>query len=283
MYYLAPSELDYKAKKCKRCFYIYKKNKISSGNFPPPVFSSFDVCQTNYFKSKNCSDLTDQLPKGRFMSSDELPGKISSVEMHDNKKRSFILQGKPDIVIKFEKEGYGIIDFKTTNLKDTKSESYKYQLEAYAQIFTNPGGTKTAKTPKLDPITHMGIMQFYPTEIFEHRENECDLKMKTQYSPLKRDEKDFLNHITTIIDLLEKNDVPEFNQSCNECTFVMKQNQLDGPEGPNSPDKTNSKISNQLYTDVLFETAKVKAFRKKNGGGKKKEEKNKIEELNKDK
>ena len=31
MYYLAPSELDYKAKKCKRCFYIYKKDKISSG------------------------------------------------------------------------------------------------------------------------------------------------------------------------------------------------------------------------------------------------------------
>ena len=126
-------------------------------------------------------------------------------------------------------------------------------------------------------------MQFYPTEIFEHRENECDLKMKTQYSPLKRDEKDFLNHITTIIDLLEKNDVPEFNQSCNECTFVMKQNQLDGPEGPNSPDKTNSKISNQLYTDVLFETAKIKAFRKKNNEGGKKKKKNKIEKLNKDK
>jgi hypothetical protein len=81
MYYLAPSELDYKAKKCKRCFYIHKKDKISSGNFPPPVFSSFDVCQTNYFKSKNCSDLTDQLPEGRFMTSNELPGKISSVEM----------------------------------------------------------------------------------------------------------------------------------------------------------------------------------------------------------
>ena len=274
MYYLAPSELDYKAKKCKRCFYIHKKDKISSGNFPPPVFSSFDVCQTNYFKSKNCSDLTDQLPEGRFMTSNELPGKISSIEMQDNKKRSFILQGKPDIVIKFEKEGYGIIDFKTTNLKDTKSESYKYQLEAYAQIFTNPGGTKTAKTPKLTPITHMGIMQFYPTEIFEHRDNECDLRMKTQYSPLKRDEKDFLNHITNIIDLLEENKVPDFNPSCNECSFVIKQNSLGNIDFENS---------NELYTDVLFETAKVKAFRKKNGGGKKKEEKNKIEELNKDK
>ena len=45
----------------------------------------------------------------------------------------------------------------------------------------------------------MGIMQFYPTEIFEHRENECDLKMKTQYSPLKRDEKDFFNQQILLI------------------------------------------------------------------------------------
>jgi len=161
------------------------------------------------------------------MVSDELPGKISSAEMQDNKKRSFILQGRPDIVIKFEKDGYGIIDFKTTNLKDTKSESYKYQLEAYAQIFTNPGATKTAKTPKLSPITHMGIMQFYPTEIFEHRENECDLRMKTQYSSLKRDEKDFMNHITNIIDLLERNEVPDFDPKCNECIFVTRQGQLE--------------------------------------------------------
>ena len=184
-----------------------------------------------------------------------------------------MFQGRPDIVIKFEKEGYGIIDFKTTSLKDTKSESYKYQLEAYAQIFTNPGAPKTAKTPKLNPITHMGIMQFYPTEIFEHGENECDLKMKTQYSPLKRDEKDFLNHITNIIDLLEKNEVPPYEPGCNECSFVMKQKNLDISDSENS---------NKLYTDVLFETAKVKAFRKKNGGGKKKE-KIKIDELNKDK
>ena len=47
-------------------------------------------------------------------------------------------------------------------------------------------------------------------------------------------------------------------------------------------DISDSENSNKLYTDVLFETAKVKAFRKKNGGGKKKE-KIKSDELNKDK
>ena len=50
--------------------------------------------------------------------------------------------------------------------------------------------------------------------------------MKTQYSPLKRDEKDFFNHITNLIDLLEEPNVPEFNESCNYCNFVNKQMQL---------------------------------------------------------
>ena len=40
---LAPSELDYKAKKCQRCFYLEKNKKIATKAFPPPVFSRFDV------------------------------------------------------------------------------------------------------------------------------------------------------------------------------------------------------------------------------------------------
>ena len=49
-YLFSPSELDYKAKKCQRCFYISKKYKINPGDKPPPVFSNFDVVQKNYFK-----------------------------------------------------------------------------------------------------------------------------------------------------------------------------------------------------------------------------------------
>ena len=78
--------------------------------------------------------------------------------------------------------------------------------------------------------------------------------MKTQYSPLKRDEKDFLNHITNIMNLLEENKVPDFNPSCNECSFVIKQNNLGNTDFENS---------NELYPDVLFETAKIKTLEKK--------------------
>ena len=224
-YLFSPSELDYKAKKCQRCFYILKKYKISPGDKPPPVFSNFDVVQKNYFKNLNSKDLTDQLPDGKFMNKDNLPGLIISDILEDNDGRKFQLRGVPDIVIKFKNknDGYGIIDFKTTNLSNTKSDNYKYQLEAYAQIFKKPGATKTASTPKLSPITHMGVLQFFPEKIFKHQISDCDLKMQMSYSPLKRNEEDFFKHISNLINCLEQEKAPDFNSNCNYCKFVQGQ------------------------------------------------------------
>ena len=220
---LAPSELDYKPKKCQRCFYLEKNYKIGPKDFPPPVFSRFDVVQQAYYKDKNTSDLTKELPAGRIMNKDELPGRVVSETLTDNKGRKFILGGRPDIVIKFDKGGYGIIDFKTTKISDDKSENYKHQLEAYAQIFSKPGSTKSKKTPLLTPISHMGILQFDPSDIQSHNNDSCDMRMNISYSPLKRDEKDFFENITKIIDILNNPSIPNFTEDCNFCKFVKQQ------------------------------------------------------------
>ena len=44
-YSFSPSELDYKAKKCPRCYSLSKHYKITPGDRPPPVFSTFDSVQ----------------------------------------------------------------------------------------------------------------------------------------------------------------------------------------------------------------------------------------------
>ena len=222
-YSFSPSELDYKAKKCSRCFDIHKHNKINPGDRPPPVFSSFDAVQKPYFKKTNTKSWCDDLPDGEIMDSNELPGKIVSDGLVDDKQRKFILAGNPDIVIKFKDKSFGIVDFKTTVISLDKAENYRFQLEAYAQIFSSPGSTKKSKTPKLSPITHMGILQFYPEEITSHTDHDCDLKMKTSYSSLNRDESGFYNYITKLIDLLEQPTIPSFNKDCNFCNFTKKQ------------------------------------------------------------
>ena len=220
---LAPSELDYKPMKCPRCFYLAKKKKIALQNFPPPVFSNFDVVQQAYFKDKNTSALTVDLPPGRILKKDELPGRVVSETLKDRKGREFILGGRPDIVIEFEDKSYGIIDFKSTNLKDDKAESYRYQLEAYRHIFTYPGRIKKGPTPKLSPITHMGVLQFFPNDIFNHNDDLCSLNLKMSYSKLEQDDKKFMERIEYILDILNLPKPPLFNEDCTDCIFVKNQ------------------------------------------------------------
>ena len=220
---LAPSELDYLPDKCPRCFYLAKVKKIAVKSFPPPVFSNFDVVQQGYFKNQNTSVLTSSLPSGKIMKKDELPGRVVSKTLEDNKGREFILGGRPDVVAHFEDGSYGIIDFKTTNIKENKAENYRYQLEAYGQIFTHPGSIKKGPTPKLEPITHMGVLQFFPNEIFDHKKNSCQLNLEMSYSKLERNEDGFYDRITKIIDILNSNETPDFTESCSDCNFVLNQ------------------------------------------------------------
>ena len=223
---LAPSELDYMPMKCPRCFYLAKIKKISLKNFPPPVFSNFDIVQQEYFKSKNTSNLSTSLPSGKIMQKNQLPGRVVSSTLKDNKGREFILGGRPDVVIAFDDQTYGIIDFKTTNIKEDKAESYRYQLEAYRYIFTYPGSIKKGPTPKLSPITHMGVLQFFPNEIFGQNNKGCQLNMEMSYSALKQDDKLFMDRITYILDILTNSSIPNINSNCFDCNFIKEQNLL---------------------------------------------------------
>ena len=220
---LAPSELDYKPVKCARCYYLEKIKKIKLMNFPPPVFSNFDVVQQAYFKDKNTSALTSHLPPGRIMQKEEMPGRVVSTTLKDNKGREFILGGRPDVVIEFDDKSYGIIDFKTTNIKSDKAESYRYQLEAYRYIFSYPGSIKKGPTPKLSPITHMGVLQFEPKSISDNKENNCSLNLEMSYSKLEQNDKKFFTRIEMILDILELKDPLPVNENCTDCMFVQNQ------------------------------------------------------------
>ncbi len=223
---IAPSSLDYKITKCPRCFYLEKKLKTAVDSYPPPVFSNFDVVQQNYFKNLNTNQLSNKLPSGKIMTKSELPGRVVSEELKDSKGRKFILGGRPDIVIKFDDDSYGIIDFKTTQLSDNKAENYKYQLESYAQIFTNPGSTKTAPTPKLEPISQIGVLQFFPSEIFDHEEDNCKLNFKMSYVKLERDIDDFYKRVELYMDIINLENPPEFTEGCKDCDFAKFQKQI---------------------------------------------------------
>ena len=235
-YHFSPSEFNFL--RCKRCYYLKKVRKIEFTSSFPEVFSALDISQKKYFLSKKTNTLSKELPEGLFFNTVtkderderkknnlpelnelEIPAKIYSRNLKDNKDRIFTLGGIPDLVVKFE-DGFGILDFKTTGEKD-KTRNYKYQLEAYAQIFENPDG----RTPKLFPVSLMGLIQFTPKEITSNNINSISQNMKMQYFNLDRTEEhknNFYQFVTELIDILEKNQVPVFDARCSTCNTARE-------------------------------------------------------------
>ena len=219
MFKFAPNNFNYAD--CDRCFYLkYKLNIEIKGNFPR-IFNAFDLKQKAYFIDKSTSEITDSRKKKGQPEFNELeiPATITSKGLKDNKGREYILEGKPDLVVKFEKSN-GILDFKTTDDQD-KSFSYRFQLESYAKIFENP-----LRGPELKPISHLGLIQFSPEEITTSNLKSINQKMKISYFPLKRNEDEFMQFVTDKIDLLEGNQIPGKYNECKICNSADRYSEV---------------------------------------------------------
>ena len=224
---LSPSSLDFQINKCHRCFFLSKKLGIQTNNFPPPVFNQLDLIQKDFFINKDTSFISEKLPKGRFLQDNELPKKISSSLMKDNKGRDFKLVGIPDLVIEFEDKTFGIIDFKTTKISEKKADFYKFQLEAYATIFENPGEINATKTPLLSPVKKLAVLQFDPNKIENKNEMICNITFKMGYVELEnRIHEKLIDRVTIALDILQMNEPPAINENCNDCVFFIKQSRL---------------------------------------------------------
>ena len=224
---LSPSSLDFQINKCHRCFYLSKKLGIQTNNFPPPVFNQLDLLQKDFFIDKDTSFISEKLPTGRFLQDNELPKKISSSLLKDNKGRDFKLVGIPDLVIEFEDKTYGIIDFKTTKISEKKADFYKFQLEAYATIFENPGEINSIKTPLLSPVIKLAILQFDPLKIENKNGMNCNFIFDMGYVELEnRIYEKLIDRVTLALDILQMNEPPVINEKCNDCAFFKKQSQL---------------------------------------------------------
>ena len=211
---VTPCGLDY-ALKCKRCLWLaYKGIRLDA--FFPPIFNAFDLIQKKFLITQSVKLMSNVLPDGRIMT--ELSGFIGSSTLKDKKGRSFIINGKTDVVIEFKTKPkkYGIIDLKTTNINPSKIENYKLQLESYATIFLNPN----SKTPKFSNIEELGLYLFEPKEITNISNNACNMKFETLYLKGQRYEKELKNRITDIIDICEMKSPPNYNLNCASCKFV---------------------------------------------------------------
>ena len=211
---VAPSGLDY-ALKCKRCLWLSHRG-IKLDAFFPPIFNSFDLIQKKFLITQSVKLMSKDLPDGRIMT--ELSGFIGSSTLKDKKGRSFVINGKTDVVVEFKTnpKKYGIIDLKTTSISPSKIQNYKLQLESYATIFENPN----PKTPKFSNIEELGLYLFEPKEITKISEGFCNMKFETLYLKGNRHHDDLIERVTDIIDIYLMEEPPEYNLACASCKFV---------------------------------------------------------------
>jgi len=211
---VTPSGLDY-ALKCKRCLWLSHRG-IKLDAFFPPIFNSFDLIQKKFLITQSVKLMSKALPNGRIMT--ELNGFVGSSTLKDNKGRSFVINGKTDVVVEFKTnpKKHGIIDLKTTKITPSKTENYKLQLESYATIFENPN----SKTPKFSDIEELGLYLFEPKEITEISEDSCNMKFETLYLKGNRCHEDLIRRVTDIIDICLMEKAPEYNSTCSSCKFV---------------------------------------------------------------
>ena len=211
---VTPSGVDY-ALKCKRCLWLACKG-IKLDAFFPPIFNAFDLIQKKFLITQSVKLMSNVLPDGRIMT--ELSGFIGSSTLKDKKGRSFIINGKTDVVIEFKTKPkkYGIIDLKTTNINPSKIENYKLQLESYATIFENPN----SKTPKFPSVEELGLYLFEPKEITNISNQTCNMKFETLYLKGNRCHDELINRVTDIIDIYLIKEPPNYNPACTSCKFV---------------------------------------------------------------
>ena len=138
---LSPSDFAFLWEECRRCFYLKVARNFNRPRAPfPRVFGVIDRLINNHFNGAPSKQISELLPEG-FVKYGE--SWVQSKPLHvTGRSSTCYIRGRFDSVLEFTDGGYGIIDFKTTIISLDKAENYRYQLEAYAQIFSNPGATK---------------------------------------------------------------------------------------------------------------------------------------------
>ncbi len=208
----SPSEFAFGFDGCRRCYYDKKVNGIELKVPFPGIFSKFDSLQKKFYHGKSSKYLSDSLDDGEIIG--DFNKMLKSEIIYDLKDRPFTMSGKIDGYIK-HKNSFTIVDFKTTKISENKIDAYTTQLQSYALMLEKPNENSL----KLTPINRLGIFCFEPEGISKSNGKDCNIKMKTQWFEISRNDKDLIGYITKIQDILYSKSIPESSSKCGICNF----------------------------------------------------------------
>tara|TARA_B100001057_G_scaffold469926_1_gene530726 strand:+ start:62 stop:691 length:630 start_codon:yes stop_codon:yes gene_type:complete len=182
----------------------------------PSIFIKIDGIMKDYFEGKSPKDITTELPDGKVEFGDRW---IQSKPFLDKKtgNRCFI-KGKTDTVLGFNDNTFGVVDFKTSNVKDGNVEKYSRQLHAYSLALENAEPGK----PSLKPISRIGLFVVEPNLFLKNEHNEYLFKNIVKWQEIPRNDIGFFDFLREVMSLLSQDKIPDAGPYCSHCEYIKK-------------------------------------------------------------
>lgn len=211
---LSPSDLTFLWDECKRCFYLKVMRDIKRPSAPfPAMFGKIDGLMKEFYRGKVNADLTPELPPGsvvdmgRWVESNliTIPGRRIRCK----------LRGIYDTLLAFNDGTYGVVDFKTSDPKESHVEFYGRQLRAYAYALEHP-------SPIMAPacrVSRLGLLIVSPDEMRVEEDGRIAYVGSVTWKEIPVDESGFLLFLEDVISVLEQDDPPAPAEKCAYCIY----------------------------------------------------------------
>lgn len=213
---LSPSQLTF-GFSCPRCFYVTVRQGWKKPRDPfPKVFGILDRAMRSYWNGRSTAEFAPELPNGKL---DTKEYRILSKEFSlPGRTDSFQISGRTDCLIHFSNGGYGIADFKTSELDSKYLEIYSRQLHCYSWGFENPASNVKNPRAAISPITRMGLMVYVPEILF----TDTLFSFPRRWIEIPRNDAWFEDFMGQILSILESPTPPTGNEHCDWCMIRDK-------------------------------------------------------------
>lgn len=231
MFRLSPSDFAFLWEQCKRCFYLKVAHGIRQPSMPMAgIFKRIEGLQMDLYDGKPTKEVLPELPPG-IIRCGEKTVESEPIQAPGSGEPCYIY-GKIDSLLEFEDGSWGILDFKTTQVKPEKAALYGRQLHAYAHAFEHPAAKPQilrGKAPGLSPITKLGLLCFEPSELSLEGGGRHTYRGDVKWIEIPRDGDAFLTFVGETVKLLQGGTPPP-TPGCNWCEYArtMKAKDFDG-------------------------------------------------------
>ena len=181
----------------------------------PTIFIKIDSIMKNHFEGASPRDIDPSLPAGKVIFGDRW---LQSKTFKDRKTgNSIFLKGKSDTVLGFDDKSFGVVDFKTSTVKDSNIERYSRQLHSYALCLEHAAEGK----PSLSPVSKLGLFVVEPTELIKN-DKDYFFKNSVSWQEIPRDDEAFFEFLREVTSLLSQERIPSPGNSCTHCNYLRE-------------------------------------------------------------